>query len=159
MIEFYDYFLSVRYYFAGETLIFLALLVAAMLRFGTMVQGGEKALSWASPQPASRIFGASAGILWLLGIVMIFQSSKMLVIIGLCTVIAAIQLATHIDILMMASWYLVKTGKTVLGLGGPAPSRLGRHKVYLEKAKKRGKVRLQKAKSHGPLWKDTVLRW
>jgi hypothetical protein len=71
-------------------------------------------------------------------------------------VIAGLQLALHVDLLMMAVWYFSKTGRTMLGLG--ILTAKGQHKKHLEKAKQRGRLSLQKAKNHGAIWRDNVIR-
>ena len=156
MIEVYDYFLTVRWYFVLESFIVTVLLIAAMLRFGRLIQGDSKETGWASPRPASRLYGAAVGSLWLSGILLVLQPERVLVIVGICCVIAGLQLALHVDLVMMAVWYFSKTGRTMLGLGALAAK--GKHRIYLEKAKSRGRLHLEKAKNHGAIWRENVIR-
>jgi hypothetical protein len=156
-LEFYDYFLGVRYFYIVESLFFLTLLIACMVKFGKLIQGDDKPKTWSSPAPASKMYSAASFLLWACGASFLTQPTKILIIIGLCLSIAGIQLAFHVDLMMMGIWYLSKTGRTVLGLGSLASK--DKHKFYLERAKQRGKLSLAHAKNHGPIWREQVLRW
>jgi hypothetical protein len=157
MFELYEYFLTIRIYFLLESLVFLAFLVACMIRFGKFIQGDEKPLYLSSPQPASRLYSVTAFLLWLAGAVMATQTGKILVIAGICLMIAALQLGFHVNLMLMGVWYLSRTGRPMLGLGGLKSRE--KHKVYLEHAKERGRLSLERAKGHGPIWREQVMRW
>ncbi len=152
----FQYFLGVRYYFLFESLAILGLLVYVMLKFGRAVQGSDKPVLWSSPQPASRYYSGAAIVLWLAGMSLAFQASKIWVIIGICMVIAGIQLAFHVNLMLMGIWYIAETGKPMLGLGNLAARN--KHRVYLDKAKNRGKQCLLKAKNPGFLWVDKPIK-
>lgn len=153
----FQYFLGVRYYFAIESLVILSLLVMVMLKFGRRVQGSDKPVLWSSPLPASRYYSGGAIALWLAGMSLAFQSSKIWVIIGICIVVAAIQLAFHVNLMLMGIWYLGEMGKPMLGLG-KLESR-NKHKIHLQRAKNRGRECLEKAKNPGFLWVDKPIKF
>lgn len=157
MLEIYDYFLGIRFFYIVESLFFITLLIAGMIKFGEIIQGDEKPKAWSSPAPASKIYGAASFLLWACGASFLAQSTKILIIIGLCLTLAGLQLAFHVDLMMMGVWYLSKTGNPMLGLGGLASKE--KHKFYLDRAKQRGKLHLAHAKNHGPIWREQVLRW
>jgi hypothetical protein len=155
MIDLYQYFISIRYYFVLESLVFLSLLVFTMIKFGKNLQGKDPVESWASPQPASKLYGFSAFLLWGTGAGMVLNSEKFLVIIGICLIVAALQLAFHVDLITMAAWWHSKTGKTMMGLGTKADKT--KHKQYLLHAKQRGRLCLEKAKTRGYIWRDRII--
>jgi len=157
MFNIFEYFLGVRIYFLAETLIILGLLLLCMVRFGAAVQGKDKALSWASPIRASKIYAISALAMWLMGAVMVPQTSRVVIIFGICLIIAGIQLAFHTNLVLMGVWYLTRTRRPMLGLG--SLSSRNKHKVYLKNAKERGKKALEKAKNPWPIIKVEDLRW
>lgn len=157
MLDFYGYFLGVRYYFLAESLIILGLLLLCMVRFGAEVQGRDKVNSLASPKPASRLYAAASLLLWIVGAALIPQSSRLLIVIGICLIIGGIQLAFHTNLVLMGVWYLSRTGRPMLGLG--KLSSRNRHKIYLQNAKERGKKALEKAKNPWPLIKVEDMRW
>jgi hypothetical protein len=155
MIDLYEYFINIRYYFVLESLVFLSLLVITMIKFGKNLQGKDRVESWSSPEPASKIYGVSAFLLWGAGAGLVLTPEKFLVIIGICLVIAALQLAFHVDLITMAAWWHSKTGKTMMGLGSKAGKN--KHKQYLQNAKQRGKLCLDQAKNRGYIWRDKIL--
>jgi hypothetical protein len=157
MFDIYAYFLNVRWYFLAETFVIQGLLVLAMIRFGREVQGTDKVLSWSSPKPASRIYGASSMVMWLIGSMLVPQTSRLLIIIGICLIIAGIQLAFHSNLVLMGVWYLTRTGRPMLGLG--KLSSRNRHKMYLKNAKERGKKALEKSKHPWPIIKVENIKW
>ncbi len=152
----FEYFLGARYYFLVESLIIVGLLVFVLLKFGKLVQGSDKPVLWSSPQPASRYYSGAAIGLWLSGMSLAFQSSKLWVIIGICLVIAGIQLAFHVNLMLMGIWYLSEMGKPMLGLG--KLSARNKHRVHLDRAKNRGKICLEKAKNPAFLWVDKPIK-
>ena len=157
MFDIYAYFMSIRLYFLVETFIIQGLLIFCMIRFGHEVQGKDKVLSLSSPKPASKIYAISSMILWLLGAALIPQTSRVLLVIGICLIIAGIQLAFHTNLVLMGVWYLSRTGRPMLGLG--KLSSRNRHKIYLKKAKERGKRALEKSKHPWPIIKVEDFKW
>ncbi len=157
VFDVFTYFLSVRWYFLVETFIIQGLLVLCMIRFGQEVQGKDKALSWSSPKRASRVYAASSMALWLIGSTLIPQDSRVLIIAGICLIIAAIQLGFHTNLILMGVWYLTRTGRPMLGLG--KLSSRNRHKIYLKHAKERGKKALEKSKHPWPIIRVEDLKY
>jgi hypothetical protein len=157
MFDVYTYFLSVRWYFLAETFVTQGLLVLCMIRFGREVQGKDKVLSWSSPKPASRIYAVSSMVLWLIGSALVPQTSRVLIIVGICLIIAGIQLAFHTNLVLMGVWYLTRTGRPMLGLG--KLSSRNRHKMYLKNAKERGKKALEKSKHPWPVVRVENIKW
>jgi hypothetical protein len=127
-----------------------------MIRFGREVQGKDQVLSWSSPKPASRVYAVASIILWLAGSALIPQTSRVLMVAGICLIIAAIQLAFHTNLVLMGIWYLSRTGRPMLGLG--KLSSRNRHKMYLKNAKERGKKALEKSKHPWPIIKVEDLK-
>jgi hypothetical protein len=157
MFDMYEYFLSIRFYFLVETLIIQMLLIFCMIKFGEKVQGKDKVISRSSPKPASRIYAVSSLVLWLAGAAMLPQTSRLVLIIGICLIIGGLQLAFHTNLVLMGVWYLSSTGRPMLGLG--KQSSRNRHKVHLQKAKERGKKALEKAKNPWPILKVEEIKW
>jgi hypothetical protein len=156
MFNLFEYFIGTRIYFIFESVIVLSLLVLAMVTFGKRVQGKEKPRFWSSPQPASKIYALAASGIWVTGASLVVQSAKLLIIVGICLVVASLLLAFHTDLMLMGVWYLSSTGRPMLGLGRMAS--MNKHKRHLESAKNRGKICLEKAKHPASIWTDKPIK-